>query len=849
MKKKLFLSFISSTLLYSTIIQIPWDYVTIQEGIDASVDGDTVLVGEGTYFENLVLDKEITLASHALIDDLSTDWLSNENINNTIISGAETPTDTDQGSCLIIRDGNIAPTILGFTFEDGIGTTMNISDCEVSGEVSRKEKSGGAILMYKAYPVIKYNRFLNNGTTSQNDQGDDGMAVTNGGAMSHYNAEEVEFDEDRSSENSEQNSSRDIPGTMDIQNNYFENNGSGDGENFYSFGFEGSIDLSNSVFDNIDCDNNEVNDFVLNSKTKDANYIQNNISGNCIEEDTYYVHAGIGSDLNPGTEEEPFLTIRKVLSLVKEDGSTTYIHVAEGLYSPSTTGETFPITIPDNVHLLGENWENTIIDIEATSEKQARGFIVREVEDVVIANFTITGGSAEDAGCQGGGAISLQNDDDAVFNANGTFASFDSSNVLLENLYLTGNHAYNGGGIGVFRLIGPRINNVIVENNTALTHGGGIFHHAGVTEISNSVISGNSTENMHGGGLSIYITEMETAVLTNVEITNNSAAFWGGGAMFFQAKVDMIHTTVSKNTDYANNSVLKNQDGELNIVNSIIWDNSPNLIGGSSSSSYSNVPSAGNGEGNMEEIDPLFVNSVEGDFHIIADSPCRDSGTTDIDGDGIDDILEFQGENPDMGAYEYTIPHPTEFTFTIEGNSITLSWDPSLADNFQYYGVQMSTDSLFISDVVEYYTPDNTHTFSNLEYNTPYFFRVATMVGQNEWSYYSDVVTAIIELVGNDNDEALMPLSFYLKQNFPNPFNPSTTITYVLPEISNVDLAIYDLRGQLIKKLISGSVRSGVHTVKWDGKNENGGKVSAGIYLYKIYTGKYTSTNKMILLK
>ena len=41
---------------------------------------------------------------------------------------------------------------------------------------------------------------------------------------------------------------------MDIQNNYFENNGSGDGENFYSFGFEGSIDLSNSVFDNIDCD-------------------------------------------------------------------------------------------------------------------------------------------------------------------------------------------------------------------------------------------------------------------------------------------------------------------------------------------------------------------------------------------------------------------------------------------------------------------------------------------------------------------------------------------------------------------------------------------------------------------
>ena len=79
--------------------------------------------------------------------------------------------------------------------------------------------------MYKAYPVIKYNRFLNNGSTSQNDQGENEDPVTNGGAMSHYNAEEVEFDEDRST-GIEQNSSRDIPGTMDIQNNYFENNGS-----------------------------------------------------------------------------------------------------------------------------------------------------------------------------------------------------------------------------------------------------------------------------------------------------------------------------------------------------------------------------------------------------------------------------------------------------------------------------------------------------------------------------------------------------------------------------------------------------------------------------------------------
>ena len=207
--RKLIAVLLLSSIYYSDVIHVPGDYATIQEGINASVNFDTVIVAQGTYYENIILGKDIVLASNAIYDELGADWQANENVNNTVISGDH------NGSAMIIRYGNIEPTVLGFTFQDGIGTSMIDLDC-----ATFPVRSGGAMLIYKAYPTIMYNRFLNNGG-GENTGGNDAGSVANGGAISHYASDDVEFDEDRNSSSQNTSSSRTIPGTLNIQNNYF----------------------------------------------------------------------------------------------------------------------------------------------------------------------------------------------------------------------------------------------------------------------------------------------------------------------------------------------------------------------------------------------------------------------------------------------------------------------------------------------------------------------------------------------------------------------------------------------------------------------------------------------------
>ena len=93
------------------------------------------------------------------------------------------------------------------------------------------------------------------------------------------------------------------------------------------------------------------------------------------------------------------------------------------------------------------------------------------------------------------------------------------------------------------------------------------------------------------------------------------------------------------------------------------------------------------------------------------------------------------------------------------------------------------------------------------------------------------------------------PKVFNLFQNYPNPFNPITNIKYKLEKSGYVSIVIYDLNGFHIKSLFNKYSDAGSYSIRWDSTDENGSKVSSGIYIYKLVSNTINESKKMILVK
>jgi hypothetical protein len=124
------------------------------------------------------------------------------------------------------------------------------------------------------------------------------------------------------------------------------------------------------------------------------------------------------------------------------------------------------------------------------------------------------------------------------------------------------------------------------------------------------------------------------------------------------------------------------------------------------------------------------------------------------------------------------------------------------------------------------------------------------LIGQNDIEYKDGYVLIQCPDDVTDREENIsaIPKTYELSQNYPNPFNPVTEISFALPQESEVNLTIYNIKGQIVNKLVNERLKPGRYKVRWEGTDSAGNRVASGIYFYRINAGKYSETKKMIMV-
>ena len=149
--------------------------------------------------------------------------------------------------------------------------------------------------------------------------------------------------------------------------------------------------------------------------------------------------------------------------------------------------------------------------------------------------------------------------------------------------------------------------------------------------------------------------------------------------------------------------------------------------------------------------------------------------------------------------------------------------------------------------VINFFTAENSYydAFTILEPGTTYHWKVRAFSYYNGFDW-SDVWEFNTISRGNNKptEENQLPKNYSLHQNYPNPFNPVTKIRYELPKESYVKLSIFDITGKEVDVLADGILSAGYHDVFWNAAN-----TGSGVYFYRLESGSYKETKKMIVVK
>jgi hypothetical protein len=444
-------------------------------------------------------------------------------------------------------------------------------------------------------------------------------------------------------------------------------------------------------------------------------------------DDDLYVSPS-GDNTNSGlTQSDPLMTIHHALLKISPDTlHQNTIHLLKGIYGPSANGEIFPVYLPGYINLKGVGDSIVVIDADSV----AGVVVINNSPASTLEGVTLTGGFSE----YGGGGLSVANsnvmlnhmtikenwgsginsseynnltlqDVDILNNSGGgLFSSY--SGLILEDVRIMNNLE---GGLYCYES-DPFLFNVKISGNTGAMDGGGIHCSQSNAYCENVTISDNMADSRGGGFVGFH----SSLTLKNGLISGNSAPYGGGFyfASFSGLKSILTNVTISDNTCsysyYEGGSGLQLYNSEVQITNSIVWNNQPHGIlfdiysennvltvlnsdiqGGQDSVVTNNNGTVNWLEGNIDE-DPLFAENGMFPFMLTTGSPCRNAGTPDTTGLFLP-LTDLAGgpriweDRIDMGAYEWSNVGTEELQFTICDLRFTIFPNPFReSTNFSY---------------------------------------------------------------------------------------------------------------------------------------------------------------------
>ncbi len=184
---------------------------------------------------------------------------------------------------------------------------------------------------------------------------------------------------------------------------------------------------------------------------------------------------------------------------------------------------------------------------------------------------------------------------------------------------------------------------------------------------------------------------------------------------------------------------------------------------------------------------------------------------------------------------------PSALNVAVVTEGVKVSWQLNSEDDFKEYNIYRSTEEEVSFDTLKVYgtTADSMFVDETPLNKSVYYFVRGVDFHENK----SEASSVYLNITGiNEND--VLPTEFALQQNYPNPFNPSTTISFAIPKQVDVKLVVYNLLGEVVAELLNENLTAGYHQVNFNASN-----LSSGVYLYRIESGSFTKSIKMILLK